>query len=127
MPINSHKDLIVWQKSIALASKVYAATRAIPAEERYGISSQMRRSAVSIPSNIAEGSGRSGRADYIRYLHIARGSLAELETQVQIANNLKLIDELTHLDGDIAEVGRLLTALIQKLRERRMEEGARSF
>jgi four helix bundle protein len=74
----SHKDLIVWQKSVALASKIYAATRRIPKEEQYGITSQMRRSALSVPSNIAEGSGRSGRAEYIRYLHIARGSLAKL-------------------------------------------------
>jgi four helix bundle protein len=125
--MKSHKDLIVWQKSIALASKIYFATKQIPAEERYGITSQMRRSAISVPSNIAEGSSRNGRADYIRYLHIARGSLAELETQVHIATALKLINEQTHLDTDIAEVGRLLTALIQKLRESRIQEGARPF
>lgn len=119
----SHKDLIVWQKSVALASKIYAATARIPREEQYGITAQMRRSAISVPSNIAEGSGRSGRAEYIRYLHIARGSLAELETQVHIATSLNMLDEKSRLDGEISEVGRLLTALIRRLKEQRLPEG----
>jgi four helix bundle protein len=117
--ISSHKDLIVWQKSISLASKVYSATNSLPDHERYGLSSQMRRSALSIASNIAEGAGRAGRGEYIQFLSIARGSLAELETQICISGNLRLIDEKLRLEEEAAEVGRLLTALIRKLRERR--------
>jgi four helix bundle protein len=117
--ISSHKDLIVWRKSVSLASKVYTATAQLPKDERYGLSSQMRRSAVAVASNIAEGAGRSGRGEYIQFLNIARGSLSELETQLLITAELKLIDSAPTLQGDVAEVGRLLTSLIRKLRERR--------
>ena len=117
MRVNSHKDLIVWRKSIALASKVYAATKNMPPAERHGLQAQMRRSAISVASNIAEGAGRTGRTEYIRFLNIARGSLTELETQVYITCNLALLDPQTRLEEEVAEVGRLLTALIQRLRE----------
>ena len=115
--ISSHKDLVVWRKSLALASKIYSATNALPPHERYGLLAQMRRSAVSVASNIAEGAGRTGRAEYIRFLNIARGSLTELETQIFITSELQMIDSDLHLAEDVAEVGRLLTTLIQKLRE----------
>ena len=115
--LSSHKDLIVWRKSVALASKIYSATSDFPPGERHGLQAQMRRSAVSVASNIAEGAGRTGRAEYIRFLNIARGSLTELETQVLITSELKLIDRAHALDEEIAEVGRLLTSLIQRLRE----------
>ncbi|HEY4367220.1 MAG TPA: four helix bundle protein [Steroidobacteraceae bacterium] len=117
--ISSHKDLIVWRKSVSLASKVYVATTQLAKDERYGLSSQMRRSAVSVASNIAEGAGRAGRAEYIRFLDIARGSLSELETQIFIIADLKLIDSAPTLQDDVAEVGRMLSGLIRKLRERR--------
>ena len=118
MKVTSHKDLVVWRKSIDLASKVYSATNRLPDVEKYGLQAQMRRSAVSVASNIAEGAGRTGRAEYIRFLNIARGSLTELETQVYIISDLRLLeDRELRLKEDVAEVGRLLTSLIQKLRE----------
>jgi four helix bundle protein len=115
----NHKDLIVWQKSVALASKIYSATRKFPDEERFGLSSQMRRSAVSIASNIAEGAGRNRRGEYIRFLDIARGSASELETHVLVTTDLQLLDPALHVDEDVAEVGRLLAMLIRKLQEQR--------
>lgn len=113
--IKSHKDLIVWQKSIELASRVYAATRTLPSEERFGLSRQLRRAAVSIASNIAEGSARRSRAEFVHFLHVARGSLSEVEAQVMIAANQDMIAQHDSLLGDIAEVGRLLNALIRSL------------
>lgn len=111
----SHKDMIVWRKSIALADKVYAATRLLPSEERFGLSQQLRRAAVSIPSNIAEGSARRNRAEYIQFLRIASGSLWEIETQVTIAAGQGLIMNCEPLLEDIAEIGRLLNGLIRSL------------
>jgi four helix bundle protein len=113
--ITSHKDLIVWQKSIALASRVYAATRRLPSEERFGLAQQLRRAAISIASNIAEGAARRTRAEFIQYLHIARGSLSELETQIMIAIDQDFIPAAdAHLE-DVAEIGRMLNALIRRL------------
>jgi four helix bundle protein len=113
--IVSHKDLVVWQKSIALACKVYAGTRLLPRDERFGLTSQLRRAAVSIPSNIAEGSARHSRAEFIQYLHRSRGSLAELETQFVIASRLVLLSDAATTLEEIAEVGRLLNGLIRSL------------
>jgi four helix bundle protein len=112
--IITHKDLIVWQKSIALACKVYAATRTLPREERFGLSSQLRRAAVSIPSNIAEGSARRSRAEFMQFLHIARGSLSEIETQALIAADQGFLQSPSLLE-DISEVGRLLNGLLRSL------------
>jgi four helix bundle protein len=112
--ITSHKDLIVWQKSVALAGKVYAATRLLPSQERLGLQSQLRRAAISIPTNIAEGAARGSRAEFLQFLHISRGSLAELETQYTIACHLGLLDDAAMLD-EIAQVGRLLNGLIRRL------------
>ncbi|RPI59311.1 MAG: four helix bundle protein, partial [Planctomycetaceae bacterium] len=78
-PIRSYKDLQVWQKSMELAGQIYEATQKFPADERFGLTSQLRRAAVSVPSNIAEGYGRGTRKDYKRFLQVARGSLYELE------------------------------------------------
>jgi four helix bundle protein len=115
LPITSHKDLIVWRKAIALASKVYAATRTLPSEERFGLTAQLRRAVISIPSNIAEGSARRTRAELIQYLHIARGSLSEVETQLMIAADQGFLTAAdAHLE-DVAEVGRMLNALIRRL------------
>jgi four helix bundle protein len=115
LPITSHKDLMVWRKAVALASKVYAATRHLPSEERFGLAAQLRRAVVSIPSNIAEGAGRRTRAELIHYLHVARGSLSEVETQIMIAIDLGFITAAdAHLE-DIAEVGRMLNGLIRNL------------
>jgi four helix bundle protein len=123
--MTTHKDLIVWQKAIALATQIYAMTASLPHDERYGLTSQMRRAAISVPSNIAEGAGRSSRAEYLHYLSIARGSLAELETQLRIARELQLMD--SPLESHVAEVGQLLTRLMQRLREQRSQTGSRGF
>jgi len=113
--IKSHKELIVWQKSVALASAVYAATRTLPSDERYGLTSQLRRCSVSIASNIAEGSARKTRPELRQFLHIARGSLAELETQMLIAVNQGFIASNASAIEEITEVGRLLNGLIRSL------------
>jgi four helix bundle protein len=89
--MKSHKDLEVWKKSIDLVEAVYKLTEIFPKSEQFSLSVQMQRSAISVPSNIAEGSGRMSRGDYIRFLYIARGSLLELDTQIEIANRLGYI------------------------------------
>ena len=113
----SVRELIVWQRSIQLSLAVYKLTAKFPKEELYGLTSQMRRAAVSIPSNIAEGYGRGARGEYKQFLGIARGSTLELETQLVIANELGYCD----LDGFQAvetvsnEVSKMLHALLRKL------------
>lgn len=103
-----------------LVTQVYAMTRAFPRDELYGLTGQLRRAAVSIPSNIAEGQARYSHAEFHHFLHNARGSLAELETQIQIACNLKYIKEeqaLALLQAT-AEVGRILNALLDSVKRR---------
>lgn len=89
--IKTYRDLIIWQKSMTLVTEVYTITTSFPACELYGLTNQMRRCAVSIPSNIAEGYGRNSTGDYKRFLQISVGSLFELQTQLEIAFNLKYI------------------------------------
>ena len=115
MMITSHKDLIVWQKAVVLAGKVYAATRQLPSDERFGLRAQLRRAAISVPSNIAEGSARRTRAEFVQYLHVARGSLSELETQMMVVRNQGLLPAQDCLLDDIGEIGRMLNALIVRL------------
>lgn len=86
--IESYRDLIVWQKSMSLAQVVYTATRAFPKEDQFGLTNQLRRAVVSVPSNIAEGNGRGTTPDYIRFLQIARGSLFEAQTQIELSLQL---------------------------------------
>src|SRR3989344_2803565 len=88
--IRSYKDLLVWQKAMQLCERVYSVTSKFPNEKKFGLVSQIRRSAVSIPSNIAEGRGRTSRKDFIQFLHIALGSTNELETQLELAKRLML-------------------------------------
>ena len=115
--LRSFKDLKVWQKSYNLCLRVYRISATFPKEERYGLTSQIRRSAVSIPSNIAEGYGRKTTADYVRMLYISYGSICELETQILIAGDLGFIEEgkLDTTKQDIAEIERMLKAMIQTL------------
>ncbi len=115
--LKNYKDLKVWQKSYALCLEIYRITAKFPKEEIYGLISQIRRSAVSIPSNIAEGYGRKTTTDYIRMLYISYGSVCELETQILLAGDLDLIEkgELGTLKEDIAEIERMLKALIKSL------------
>src|SRR5688572_16347333 len=89
--VRTFRDLIAWQKGKELAKEVYVGTREMPPEERFGLTNQMRRAAVSIPSNIAEGHGRQSRADYLKFLRTSRGSLAELMTQLEISWELQLM------------------------------------
>lgn len=115
--IKTYRDLIVWQKAKRLVTEVYRISRRIPAFEIYGLTSQMRRCAVSIPSNIAEGYGRRSANDYIRFAQIAAASLYELQTQVEIAVNLEFF---ARNDGErlfllTREIERMLSSLIRKL------------
>ena len=111
-----YRDLVVWQKSMDLAERVYLASANFPREERYGITSQIRRAAVSIPSNIAEGQGRRmSDEELIRFLLIALGSLCELETQLELAVRLKILEKqsMMTLRPLTEEVGRLLNGLVK--------------
>ena len=108
-------QLKVWQKAHAVALAVYKATGAFPKDEMYGLTSQMRRAAVSIPSNIAEGCGRDSNSDFMRFLHIAFGSASELEYQWLLAHDLGFLAEPTYneLNVEITDCKRMLTALIR--------------
>ena len=116
--IDSYKDLIVWQKAMELVEEVYGLTDEFPKEETFGLVSQMRRAAVSIPSNIAEGRTRSYRKEYKQFLLNAYGPGAELETQVLISKKLPKTKSLNYekIDGLLNEVMRMLNTLIFKLR-----------
>jgi four helix bundle protein len=120
MAAQSYRDLIAWQKAIDLAVLVYEATEAFPQREVYGLTNQMRRACVSIPSNIAEGQCRQSANDFGRFLRIALGSLQELETQCILGQRLKLLDErpARRLAEQCSEVGRLLNGLIRSLNPR---------
>ena len=115
--IKTFKDLIVWQEAMNLVEMDYLQTRTFPKEEMYGLTSQMRRSAVSIPANIAEGNGRKSRNEYLQFLSVANGSLTELETHILIAERLNfLTKEVTEqIQTQVKTVGRLLTALRKSL------------
>jgi four helix bundle protein len=121
--LRSFRELVVWKKSMKLATDIYRLTQGFPREEMYGLVSQLRRAAVSIPSNIAEGHGRSGLGEYRQFLWVARGSNVELQTQLEIAKSLdlgnaKLLQESEALSQ---EVGKMLFALLDKLRSKAQE------
>ena len=118
VPLRSFRDLIVWQKAMQLARETYCLVKLLPVEERYDLSDQMRRAAVSSPSNIAEGQARNTTKDFIHFLHIAKGSNAELMTQYFICINLKYFtkDELQMAMSLSDEVERLLCGLIKRLK-----------
>ena len=120
--LKNYKELNVWQKSYELCLKIYKMTAKFPNEERYGLTSQIRRSAVSIPSNIAEGYGRKTTLDYIRMLYISYGSVCELETQILLAGDLGFIEkgEWGTAIKDIAEIERMLKSLIKSLENKRL-------
>jgi four helix bundle protein len=114
----AHHNLEAWQKALALVKSIYTTTSTFPKAELYGLTSQMRRAAVSIPSNIAEGAARESTPEFLRFLYIARGSLAELETQILIANNLGYLADLGPLQKEVDYVSALLTGLIKNLKAR---------
>lgn len=115
--IKTYRDLMVWKRSVDLATKIYSITEKFPRAEIYGIISQMRRCAVSIPSNIAEGRNRGTRKDFAQFLRIALGSTSELETQAEISKNLKFLSEseYSQITSETNEIGMMLRAIIRKL------------
>ena len=117
--MTSHKELKVWQKGIELVKSVYEVTQSFPANEQFGLVSQMRRAAVSIPSNIAEGSARQSDKETIQFLHISLGSLAELETQLIIAEKLNYIKEPQTYLNKIIEIRSLILGLIKYLKNKK--------
>ena len=108
------KNLIVWQKAMELTRLVYVLVRRFPAEERYALADQLRRAVASIPSNIAEGNGRAGNKDYAHFLAIARGSLYEVVTQLEIAQGLGYIDNYDEVLPLAEEVARMLGSMLRK-------------
>jgi four helix bundle protein len=118
VPVQSYRELVAWQKAMDFTAEVYRVTRKFPKEELYGVTSQLRRAAVSIPSNIAEGQGRQTTGEFRQFLGHARGSLLETETQILLAERLGYLDHETteSLLKQIAEIGRILNGLINSLK-----------
>jgi four helix bundle protein len=111
--MHGHRDLAVWQKSMSLVTDIYNATRCFPRDEVFGLSSQIRRAAISIPSNLAEGHGRNSRREFRQFIGQARGSLLESETQLEIAQNLGYVSGKVALEllSRAREIGRMLNGL----------------
>ena len=113
-----HHNLEVWKRSLDFVTEIYKITANFPADEKFGLVSQMRRAAVSIPSNIAEGAARNSRKEFINFLHIAQGSAAELETQILISQNLRFIEsnQAEPLLQELEEISRMIIGLQKSLR-----------
>ncbi len=111
--MKGHRDLVVWQKAMILVTEIYRATRDFPKDEMYGLTSQLRRAAVSVPSNLAEGHGRNSRKEFHHFIGQARGSLTEVETQLEIARNLDYLSKNAALAllSQSSEIGRMLNGL----------------
>ena len=118
--MKTYKDLYIWEKSIEMVTKVYGLTQHFPKEELYGLTNQLRRSAVSVPSNIAEGSGRNSSKELVQFLYYATGSLSELETQLIISHNLGYLNNEQKQDIDImlGSIFKMLSRFIQSLKDR---------
>jgi four helix bundle protein len=116
---HTYRDLVAWQRAMGLVTEVYRVTQGFPKTELYGLTAQLRRAAVSIPSNIAEGQARKSYADFQRFLRNARGSMVEVETQLLIARNLGYLEETAArtLLAQTAELGRILNALLTALKK----------
>ena len=114
---SSYRDLVVWRKAIALVTEIYEATETFPSKELYGLVSQLRRAAVSVPSNIAEGQAHYSKAEFRHFLRHAKGSLAELDTQIVISYKLGFLgkSKAEVIVKKVAEIGRMVSALISKL------------
>ena len=122
--VKQYQDLIAWQRAIALVTDIYKMSSSFPRDEMYGLTSQLRRAAVSVPTSIAEGQGRASSGEFIQFLGHARGSLFELETQVIVAHNLTYLSDAQceALTAKISELGRILNGLITSV-QRRKETG----
>lgn len=116
--IKTYRDLKIWQQSMELVTAIYKATSQFPEEEKYGLTSQLRRSSVSIPSNISEGFGRNSQGDFKRFVNISMGSLFELQTQIEVAKNLEFIPEeaFEKLYNDTREIERMMSSFIRTLK-----------
>ena len=112
----NHKDLEVWKKSIGFVTEIYRATNSFPKEEIYGLTSQIRRAAVSIPSNIAEGSARRSDKEFIQFLYIALGSLVETETQLIISKEIGYLNDISYLSQEVENIRKMLVGLIKHLK-----------
>jgi four helix bundle protein len=117
MSVSSYKDLLVWQKSMDLVVAVYEQAKSFPKDEIYSLTQQIKRSAVSIPSNLAEGSSKKSTKEFLRFINIAYGSLAELETQLLLANKLQMLDNknLENLNLKTTEIAKMCSGLINSL------------
>lgn len=122
--VSTYKDLIAWQKGISLVTDIYSLTKSFPAEERYGLVSQLNRAVVSVPANIAEGWGRESLKNYLQFLRTSRGSLYEVETLIIISHNLKLCasDDFSRISIMIEEVSKILSGLIKSLESKLKSE-----
>jgi four helix bundle protein len=116
-----HRDLLAWQEAMKLVRLVYSSTASLPKEEMFGLSAQMRRAAVSVPSNIAEGAARGTKRELRQFLMVARGSLSEVETQVLICRDLGYLPDIALLEQAVGRVYKLSGALIQSLKHRKQE------
>ena len=114
-----HRKLEVWNEAVGFVIDVYKATRSFPKTEQYALADQLRRAAVSIPSNIAEGAARQTRKEFVQFLYIARGSASEIDTQLEVARRLNYIDESekARLDHTLDTIGKMLTGLIKSLKK----------
>jgi four helix bundle protein len=121
----SYKDLVVWRKAMKLVTEIYKATSAFPKNELYGLTSQLRRAAVSVPCNIAEGQGRLTHGEFQQFLGYARGSIMEVETLIQISTDLNFLQstQSEQLQDETAELGRILNGLLSSIRESRQLVG----
>ena len=117
--MKTHEDLVVWNKAIEFVVQLYKLTENFPENEKYGLTNQMRRAAVSIPSNIAEGAARSSDKEFVRFLYMSRASAVAIETQLLIAENLRFVKEdISVFKNDLNRISRMITSLINKINER---------
>lgn len=116
--MKTFRDILIWQKSMSLVTKIYTSTNNFPKEEIFGITSQIRRCSVSIPSNVAEGFGRESNKEHLRFLNISLGSLFELQTQLEIAKNIQYLDveKFKEIYEDTREIERMLVSFINKIK-----------
>ncbi len=114
----THKDLDVWKKSVELVTQVYKITESFPDKEQFGITLQIRRSAISVPSNIAEGAARASKKEFKQFLYISLGSLSELETQLLISCNIKYLESMDEISIHIVEIRKMLLGLIKYLKSK---------
>lgn len=119
--MSTFKDLLIWQKAMNLVTKIYQTTQLFPKDEQFELTSQIRRSSISIPSNIAEGFGRQGKNDYLKFLNISLSSLFEMQTQIEIAKNINYLNEtdFSILYEDSRELERMLVSFINKIKNRK--------